>query len=644
MKNKRRKSLFILFLIISQITTLVIDNNSFAASAAFIDIDNIRQRADEQRREIAQRMEESTFFILSMYGRDDFAMGTGFVVAENYILTNAHVIEDGETIYVAGKGFAPIEAQIVGVDYNEKNDFALLKFKQPFELPILAFNTNIGRTDRVSAWGYPYLVTQFDTSLTDITEGEFTALPPLVYTEGSVSSFVNDGAMDSIIHTAAIAGGNSGGPLINSDGEVVGVNTWGATDEDEGAFVNASLFAAEAIAFLREHNVEPIIVGDEIPSYHARGKENQPISIFNNEESYAPNQSTEGILSMFSSAVENLTEYDDQPQGFRDNDENGFHENAINPLESNEYSAEALEMYQLANEGDFDAQAYLGVSYYFGEDAPFDIERAFYWLKKAADQENAGALTMLGSIYLSDEEFKNPQLGLELLTKGADLDPYYASVLSSFYYEGETYGVLADYDKALWYAQRGAEVDDADAKALLAEFYLFGLANGALEVDRKKALELAQETAEEGAMRGYAVLAALNFFGDVIEENLPKAFEYAQIAAEGEDVFGMGLLSYYYFNGIGTKKDYFEARKWAELSVAEGSAYGEFVLGALHYDGLAGLDKDNSLAWAYFVLSAEEFLNDAINAKEQVYDEISVQEKERGEEYVNTWKKEWGLK
>jgi hypothetical protein len=136
-------------------------------------------------------------------------------------------------------------------------------------LPSLSFSLDLKRMDRVSAWGYPAMITRFDESTKDLNEGDTSHLrpAPVVYTEGAVNTFVQDRQGRVIIHSASIAAGNSGGPLVNSRGEVVGVNTWGYTEEDEGAFVNASLPAEAVVAFLTEHGVRPRLTqGQEWPS------------------------------------------------------------------------------------------------------------------------------------------------------------------------------------------------------------------------------------------------------------------------------------------------------------------------------------------------------------------------------------------
>jgi serine protease Do len=139
------------------------------------------------------------------------SLGSGFIVdAAGVVVTNNHVIADADEINVILNDGTKIKAEIVGID--KKTDLAVLKFKPPHALTSVKFGDSdkLRLGDWVIAIGNPFSL-----------GGTVTA--------GIVSAKnrdISSGPYDSYIQTdAAINRGNSGGPLFNLDGEVIGVNT-----------------------------------------------------------------------------------------------------------------------------------------------------------------------------------------------------------------------------------------------------------------------------------------------------------------------------------------------------------------------------------------------------------------------------------
>src|SRR6476646_4346348 len=139
------------------------------------------------------------------------SLGSGFIVdTSGVVVTNNHVIADADQINVIMNDGTKIKAELVGVD--KKTDLAVLKFK-PVK-PLVAVKFGDSDKLRLGEWviaiGNPFSL-----------GGTVTA--------GIVSARnrdINSGPYDSYIQTdAAINRGNSGGPLFNLEGEVIGVNT-----------------------------------------------------------------------------------------------------------------------------------------------------------------------------------------------------------------------------------------------------------------------------------------------------------------------------------------------------------------------------------------------------------------------------------
>ncbi|MEM7469871.1 MAG: Do family serine endopeptidase [Pseudomonadota bacterium] len=142
--------------------------------------------------------------------RQSSALGSGFVIsADGYIVTNNHVIDKADEIEIEFFSGERLVAELIGTD--PKTDIALLKVDAPEDLPFVAFgNSDEMRVgDWVLAVGNP------------LGQG-FSVSAGIVSQRGRELS----GAYDDFIQTdAAINKGNSGGPLFNMEGDVIGVNT-----------------------------------------------------------------------------------------------------------------------------------------------------------------------------------------------------------------------------------------------------------------------------------------------------------------------------------------------------------------------------------------------------------------------------------
>jgi len=138
------------------------------------------------------------------------ALGSGFVISEDgYIVTNNHVIDGADEIRIEFFSGDELEATVVGTDPS--TDIALLKVESDTPLPFVEFgDSEAARVgDWVIAMGNP------------LGQG-FSVSAGIISARGRALS----GSYDDFIQTdAAINRGNSGGPLFNLDGEVLGVNT-----------------------------------------------------------------------------------------------------------------------------------------------------------------------------------------------------------------------------------------------------------------------------------------------------------------------------------------------------------------------------------------------------------------------------------
>ncbi len=139
------------------------------------------------------------------------SLGSGFIIdKEGFVVTNNHVIEDADQIKVKLKDEREYDATIVGRDPN--TDIALLKIDSGQDLP----TAKLGDSDELK-------VGQWVVAIGSPFGLEHTVTAGIVSAKGRV---IGSGPYDDFIQTdASINPGNSGGPLLNLNGEVVGINT-----------------------------------------------------------------------------------------------------------------------------------------------------------------------------------------------------------------------------------------------------------------------------------------------------------------------------------------------------------------------------------------------------------------------------------
>lgn len=143
-----------------------------------------------------------------------YGSGTGFIVSsEGYVLTNAHVVEDAQRVTVQLPSGEELDATIIGMD--EDTDVAVLKVDHP-GLKALA----LGDSDAVRVGEFVLAIgNPLDAELltNTLTYGIVSAIGREVNIDGHTNTYLQT--------DAAINYGNSGGPLLNLNGEVIGMNS-----------------------------------------------------------------------------------------------------------------------------------------------------------------------------------------------------------------------------------------------------------------------------------------------------------------------------------------------------------------------------------------------------------------------------------
>lgn len=184
---------------------------------------------------LAERLEKATVMIIVM-DDDTVGTGTGFFINDRLVVTNRHVVEtkaDG-IVSIASRSLGMRRRGTVlkmsGPRERTAMDFALVRLDDgsaPGYLPLAA---QTHKLSTVVAAGYPAISIRGDPAYMRLLRGDGTAAPDLNMTQGVVQSTFDSRDVTEVVHTATIMPGNSGGPLIDRCGRVVGVNTFGRGD------------------------------------------------------------------------------------------------------------------------------------------------------------------------------------------------------------------------------------------------------------------------------------------------------------------------------------------------------------------------------------------------------------------------------
>jgi S1-C subfamily serine protease len=162
--------------------------------------------------------------------RTDISQGTGFVItSDGYAVTNAHVLAGGSIVQAINYKQEIIKANFIG--YDSDLDIALLKLPGDYSELKLGDSDNVQVGEKVIAIGNP-LGLQFSVS------------------QGIISAVHREGPskLNSYLQTdAALNPGNSGGPLINTKGEVIGINNFKAGNSESLGFALESNFIKTAV-------------------------------------------------------------------------------------------------------------------------------------------------------------------------------------------------------------------------------------------------------------------------------------------------------------------------------------------------------------------------------------------------------------
>ena len=210
-------------------------------------------------RTLADLLDAATVLVIAPSAdQQSLSTGTGFFVGPNTIVTNSHVVDAaGPDIFVTSEALHEVHpARLMGSTGPPeigRPDFAILQVDDVgSDTASLVLTPTIAKLDNVVASGFPDVILETDVNYQALLSGDGAATPELTAQSGAVTVVQTfpTGA-EIIIHSADISPGNSGGPLVDTCGRVVGVNTFVNPDQ-QGTLrrLNYALHTRELQRFL----------------------------------------------------------------------------------------------------------------------------------------------------------------------------------------------------------------------------------------------------------------------------------------------------------------------------------------------------------------------------------------------------------
>ncbi|AVO37011.1 trypsin-like peptidase domain-containing protein [Pukyongiella litopenaei] len=219
---------------------------------------------------LLQLIEARTVLVIARGTASKTTTGSGFVIGPGLVVTNQHVIAsaqgEGGQIVVTGAALAePQQAdllKVMGPLQDTGGDFALLRIGDTSLPPFIVHRpTGSLKLTNVIAAGYPGDVLELDAAFKALKSGDMTAVPGLTVTDGTVNTEQQIGpATHMLMHSAPLSEGNSGGPLVDMCGRLVGVNSF----VKQGSMQNRgyALTTGDLLAFLNGTPAAPEIVSE----------------------------------------------------------------------------------------------------------------------------------------------------------------------------------------------------------------------------------------------------------------------------------------------------------------------------------------------------------------------------------------------
>jgi len=466
-------------------------------------------------------------FLVRVCAANGESLGTGTIIyPDGIILTAAHVVAQKAKLYVHLWDGRFLE--VTGVNGGDlKNDFALLRVtgEQLPSIKLASSPASVG--DEVFGLGFPLGI-----------------LWP-VKTKGKFENAIGTTSDWASISASGLPG-MSGGPILNTQGELVGILN--AIEPGKVSSVKTTVTTLKTIkAQLQKFS--------DKEGYVPLAKALQ----WGKESSFWNRERIEGGIDAAKASALLKTEPD----------------KAIGLLKT------------LANQGNIEAQQILSDTYLAGIFVPRDIDQGCKWLEKAADSGSPNSQTILG-IYMLRGNEQNRKDAIGWFRKAADQNfPGGLMFLGYATYKGSC-GLTEDPELGKRYLQRAADMGERNAIVVLATIRI--KESGWNEESQKYVLGLAEGLAHNGDPLGNEILASFYASGTIVEKDLKKAADLFKTASiSGSPTAGIKYAStrVQYLIQAGIRPDeetLLDCEKWSVRSGELGNSSGYALAFGLYLD------------------------------------------------------------
>jgi serine protease Do len=187
---------------------------------------------------------------------------SGFFIAPNYVVTNHHAVEgskDGQvgiTSKTLGRLHIGRVVATTPLGPEGADDFAIVRLDDVQSMAVLPLSLAHDALTPIVSAGYPGLTIVNDAGFRRLLSGDASAAPELVLSRGEVQAVQQSpSGSEVLVHSGDVMQGSSGGPIVDTCGRAIGMNTYITVDEQQSGRVSYALSARSLANFLRQAGV-----------------------------------------------------------------------------------------------------------------------------------------------------------------------------------------------------------------------------------------------------------------------------------------------------------------------------------------------------------------------------------------------------